>query len=585
MMHKPWFVIILALMVLLTACSSPVANAPSPTLSVIPASPTAIPSATSLPPAADTIWIGSSVPASLRDLALSWGLEPAPDAASASVRVDIAQPLPNALNLSTWIYALVAPFPTVVDDVTSQDLRDAWTGVSSGPYAGRPLLMDDFTLTAFTLLWGQPAPGSVRSVPAEQLSDTAWAEIPSWAIVPFESLDPRWKVLAIDGQSPVRKNFSSSGYPLIAYFRIHSALPAQYSLAPTNRDPSRLTTVILTGVTALVRATAYTMDIKGILYPGRDIRDWMLEADIAHISNEIPFYSSCASPNPNQSSLVFCSSSRYIDLLTDIGTDVVELTGNHFGDYGAQAMLETLAIYNEKGIPYYGGGRDRQDAIKPLLIEDHGNKIAFIGCNKPDTGGKPTATDQRPGAAPCEFDYMSRQIGELRDQGYVVIATFQWNESGTFSHLPFVFQYDDFRLMADSGAAIVSGSQAHAPQTMEFYNGAFIHYGLGNLFFDQMGKLIGQSEFNRWGFMDRYTIYEGRVVSVELLTTILEDYSRPRPMTPQERARFLQLYFSESGWLSFTPSPTPEPTATLTPLSLPPLVGSSSGFLPETPTP
>jgi poly-gamma-glutamate synthesis protein (capsule biosynthesis protein) len=119
---------------------------------------------------------------------------------------------------------------------------------------------------------------------------------------------------------------------------------------------------------------------------------------------------------------------------------------------------------------------------------------------------------------------------------------------------------------------------------MEFYGDSFIHYGLGNLFFDQMGKLIGQSEFNRWGFMDRYIIYEGRVISVELLTTILEDYSRPRPMTDAERVRFLQLYFTESGWLSFTPSPTPEPTATFTPLSLPPLVGSSSGFLPETPT-
>jgi poly-gamma-glutamate synthesis protein (capsule biosynthesis protein) len=326
------------------------------------------------------------------------------------------------------------------------------------------------------------------------------------------------------------------------------------------------------------------MEIKGIRYPGRDIRDWMLEADIAHVSNEIPFYSSCAQPNPNDARLVFCSSPRYIVLLTDIGTDVVELSGNHFGDFGAQAMQETVTIYNEHGIPYYGGGLDRLDAIKPLLLENHGNRLAFIGCNKPDTGGKPTATDSRPGAAPCEFDYMTDQIRQLSDQGYVVIATFQWNESGTFSHLPFIYQIDDFRLMAEAGADIVSGSQAHAPQTMEFLGDSFIHYGLGNLFFDQMGKLIGQSEYNRMGFMDRYVIYEGRVISVELLSTMLEDYSRPRPMKSPERARFLQQYFTESGWLSYSPSPTPEPTPTLTPLSLPPLVGSTSGFLPATPT-
>ncbi len=39
-----------------------------------------------------------------------------------------------------------------------------------------------------------------------------------------------------------------------------------------------------------------------------------------------------------------------------------------------------------------------------------------------------------------------------------------------------------FEQVADDGAVIVSGSQAHAPLEMEFYKGTFIHYGLGNLF-------------------------------------------------------------------------------------------------------
>jgi len=50
-----------------------------------------------------------------------------------------------------------------------------------------------------------------------------------------------------------------------------------------------LTTVIVTGTTALVRATAHLMDVKGITYPGQDIRDWLLQADITHVSNEIAF--------------------------------------------------------------------------------------------------------------------------------------------------------------------------------------------------------------------------------------------------------------------------------------------------------
>src|SRR4030095_6229468 len=115
---------------------------------------------------------------------------------------------------------------------------------------------------------------------------------------------------------------------------------ASLNLLSSNYDSSKLTTVILTGVTALVRATAFKMEQKGITYPGEKIRDLLRDADIAHISNEIPFLTGCPYPNPNSARLVFCSDSKYMGLLTDVGVDVVELTGNHFADYGKAAMEE-----------------------------------------------------------------------------------------------------------------------------------------------------------------------------------------------------------------------------------------------------
>jgi poly-gamma-glutamate synthesis protein (capsule biosynthesis protein) len=77
---------------------------------------------------------------------------------------------------------------------------------------------------------------------------------------------------------------------------------------------------------------------------------------------------------------------------------------------------------------------------------------------------------------------------------------------------------------------------------MEFYSDAFIHYGLGNLFFDQFTP-IKQNEF-----IDRHIFYDGRYLGVELITTFLEDYARPRYMTPAERNKFLLEYFTKSGW-------------------------------------
>jgi poly-gamma-glutamate synthesis protein (capsule biosynthesis protein) len=102
------------------------------------------------------------------------------------------------------VYALVAPFPTVTDGVILDELQRAWReDVAPAPFNGTPLLMDESTLAAFRLLWGEPIFGAVRTVPPGQLLETAWKES-AWAIIPFEKLDPKWKVLTIDGQSPFR---------------------------------------------------------------------------------------------------------------------------------------------------------------------------------------------------------------------------------------------------------------------------------------------------------------------------------------------------------------------------------------------
>jgi poly-gamma-glutamate synthesis protein (capsule biosynthesis protein) len=501
-----------------------------------------------------SLWISPAAPSALRQQAEHWGIRVVDSPADASSHLDLQS---SGTSRSVWIYALVAPFPTVADGVTFKELLANWKGTALGPFAGQPLLMDEATLAAFSVMWGPPSPRFVRSVPADQLLNTAWNERPSWAIVPFESLEPRWKVLTVDGQSPIRKDFqvsrfilqTSFDYPLAATFSLVCSNPCPVSALPvlpaSNRDPSKMTSVVMTGVTALVRATAYTMSVKGVTYPGRDIREWLTQADITHVSNEIPFFDRCPRPKPAQSKLVFCSDPGYIALLNYIGVDVVEMTGNHFADYGPPAMLQTLALYQQNHMSHYGGGADLQDARQPLLLERDGNRIAFIGCNSVDVGRAPTATANRPGAAPCDYEYMTEQIRQLHARGYLVIATFQYYE--TYVPKPFSAQMRDFRLMADAGATIVQGSQAHYPQTMEFRDGAFIHYGLGNLFFDQMGDPPFDPRIRR-EFMDRHVFYDGRYISTELLTAMLEDYSRPRPMTPEERAVFLADYFAWSGW-------------------------------------
>ena len=494
-------------------------------------------------PEPSSLWISPTVPEYLRQVALTTGIPTVNDDEYASIRLDISQSIDS--QTSSWIYALVVPFPTLIDSVSFADIQNAWAGSPSGALMGEAIWMSESTLAAFSESWGAPAAGSIRVSAANQLVDSVWAEPQGWAIIPFEEIEPRWKVLSVDGQSPVRNDFEPANYPLKINFSLQ---PAAFPLVPTNRDPNKLTVLAMTGVTALVRATADRMERYGVLYPGEEIRTALRAADITHISNEISFMDGCPRPDPWTNSLQFCSDPSYIALLEDVGTDIVELTGNHLLDYGPDATLFTLDMYDARGWRYFGGGRNLQDSLQPALMEHNGNKLAFIGCNY---AGPPNdwATETRPGSAPCDFDQLTVEIGNLRSSGYQPIVTLQYNEY--YQPNPTDYERRDFLRMASAGAVIVSGSQAHMPATMEFFGGSFVHYGLGNLFFDQMSHLMPDGTLiydTRNVFVDLHVFYAGRYIGTGLLTYIIEDYARPRPMTESERHNFLQEIFRVGGW-------------------------------------
>ncbi len=509
--------------------------------------------ACSAPPPAPKVTVGCdpSVPdavcSRLQDIVrqdaahFTWMEEPA----AADVRLG-GPALANARPVGTWTYAVVAPFFTVDDDVASEDLIATWRGTPSGPFAAHSLLATPETLRVLSEMWGPPpASAPVAAAGSDELLERA-RQAGAWAIVPFEQLQSGWKVLRVDGISLLEKGLegdTGAVYPLQVRLVLgserHPEVLPPLNQGPdlfTNRQEAKMTVLAMTGVTALVRTTAQIMEEQGITYPARDIKTWLTSADLTHISNEIAFTPDCPVP-PIQDTMTFCSHDRYIKLLEEVGTDVVELTGNHMNDYGNDALRHTLDMYRERGWHWYAGGENLAEATRPLTITVGPNRLAFLGCN-PVGPSYDWATEVSPGSAPCDLERMKAQIRELRAEGYLPIVTFQYEE--TYEYLPTPQQVADFRAMADAGAAVVQGSQAHQPQAIEFYNGAFIHYGLGNLFFDQMQTLGTRQEF-----VDRLVFYDGRLVSIDLRTALLEEYARPRPMTVDERRDFLKTIFDQ----------------------------------------
>jgi poly-gamma-glutamate synthesis protein (capsule biosynthesis protein) len=532
-----------AIAAILAACNLPATAAPqSPNTTLTPFQPGSVQAeqATETQAALEpSLWISPALPELFTQAALGTGMELAAEESTATAKLAVNE----GETVATWIYALVAPFPTITEDVSFDDLQAAWHGEQAGPFAGRPLMLTADTQAVFVAWWGEPAAGATQVEEPAALLDAAWAAQPAWALVPFEKLGPRWKVLSVEGQSPIWKSFDPGKYALTVPIGLTGANNAALGALPaTNRDSEKLTTVILTGVTALVRATAWEMERKGVTYPAEDIGAVMREADIAHISNEVPFAENCPPPDPSQRTLVFCSAANYIDLLDAVGADVIELTGDHFNDWTRDAMLFTLDLYKERGWPYYGGGANIDEAKLPLLLEDHGNKIAFIGCNGKG-GGYASAKADYPGTWACDYDYMEQTTRDLVAQGYMVIATFQHNEVYTYVPQPGLIR--DFGRLALAGASVVSGSQAHQPHGVEFTDDdTLITYGLGNLFFDQI--IFGYDTSH--AMLVRHVFYDNHYISAELLPIVFVDYAKPRFLNAEERAEFLQIIFDNSIW-------------------------------------
>lgn len=523
----------------------------SPTTSIVMPTPklTLLPSPTVIPQ--PVVWLDASLPDKLlRQLSQQHTFPVTDQKGQASIWLEPTTPEQGQV---VWVYVLVTPFSSLIEQIDIDQMKSWWQGQTDEQAI--PIFVTEDTAYALEPLLGKFSPTHVFLEEEENLLSAAWAQRDVLAIVPFEQLQPRWKVIPLNNQSPISNQFDLNAYPLaLNYAWKATSLEVENLDLPdltSNRDGNQLTVLVMTGVTALVRATAVRMEQKGMTYPAEAIGEWLREADLTHISNEVSFSPRCPDPKMDAFPLIFCSKPEYIELLESVGTDIVDLTGNHGVDWGRDALSFSLDLYRSRGWVYYAAGENLAEARDAAFVEHNGNRFAFLGCN-PAGPAYIWAGEDFGGVASCDYGWAQQRIQQLREEGYIVIFTFQYFE--TYRHWVDEFERSDFRKPADAGAVIVSGSQAHHPMAMEFYGDSFIHYGLGNLFFDQMWvDTVTIPEGTRKEFIDRHVFYNGEHISTELLTAYLEDYSRPRPMNPSERIDFLKPIFTAAGWGPYNP--------------------------------
>ena len=107
--------------------------------------------------------------------------------------------------------------------------------------------------------------------------------------------------------------------------------------------------------------------------------------------------------------------------------DAVSLANNHTGDFGPAAFGQMLDFLSQAKIPFFGGGRDLQQAHTPMLFKRQGITIAVLGYNEFFPRSFEADVD-RPGSAWSDDEQVVADIKAARliHQADVVIPFMHW---------------------------------------------------------------------------------------------------------------------------------------------------------------
>ncbi len=226
----------------------------------------------------------------------------------------------------------------------------------------------------------------------------------------------------------------------------------------------------------------YDSEGKGILGGlSADLVDEMKSANIMMLNNEFA-YSKRGAALPNKS-YTFRADPKRVDILHEMGADIVSLANNHALDYGQDALLDTFTTLEDAGIDYVGAGINMDRAKAPVYYTIGDTKIAYLAASRVIYALDWYATDTRPGMiGTYDSALFVKSIQEAAKNSDFVVAFVHWGVEQ--NNYPEDYQRTLAHKYIDAGADVVIGCHPHVVQGMEFYKGKPIAYSLGNFWFN-----------------------------------------------------------------------------------------------------
>ena len=217
---------------------------------------------------------------------------------------------------------------------------------------------------------------------------------------------------------------------------------------------------------------------NGPSWPWESAGRWLRDADIA-FGNLESAVSERGTPFPKQFNFRG-TPAALAGLRRHSGMDVLNLANNHVGDYGPDAMLDTVRGVEGLGMKAVGAGPQLRRALAPQVIERLGLRVGFVGFSN-IAPVEFAASESGPGTAWATPEAVASAVQAARRSADIVVATFHWGiEKQTLESA-------DQRALADvavaAGAQLVIGAHPHSLQPVRRQGASLVAYSLGNFVF------------------------------------------------------------------------------------------------------
>jgi poly-gamma-glutamate synthesis protein (capsule biosynthesis protein) len=172
-------------------------------------------------------------------------------------------------------------------------------------------------------------------------------------------------------------------------------------------------------------------------------------------------------------------------MATLAGFDVLTLANNHSGDFGRDALLDTVRAVHATGIQPIGAGANLHLASQPAILTAGGLKVAFLGFSDINPAGF-IATSSTPGTAPADLSLIDGAVRAARRRADLVVCFLHWGVELVPEQNRRQEQIAQACLSA--GASVVLGAHPHVLGPISRPNPrTLIAWTLGNFVFPSAG--------------------------------------------------------------------------------------------------